>query len=54
MDQLDRLIGYLRTVHFFCYYCGEEFDDEEETLRKCGQKHLRGKKNHDGDAMNGK
>jgi len=43
--KLDRLIGYLRKVHFFCYYCGEEFDDEEELNRKCGQKHFRGKKN---------
>lgn len=53
IDQLDRFIGYLRLVHFYCYYCGEEFDDEEETSRKCGLKHLRGKKNHDGDTMNG-
>jgi len=52
VDQLDRFIGYVRKVHCYCYYCGEEFDDEEETLRKCGMKHLRGKKNHDGEAMN--
>ena len=36
-EQLDRLIYYLRFVHLFCYYCGEEFDDEDELLRRCGK-----------------
>jgi len=41
---LDRLVTYMRKVHFFCYYCGEEYDDDDELLKRCGQKHLRGKK----------
>jgi len=44
VDILDRLIAYLRFVHWFCYYCGEEYEDEDELLRKCGQTHWRGRK----------
>jgi len=43
VEQLDRIIMYLRKVHYFCYYCGEEYDDEDELNRKC-EKHLRGRK----------
>lgn len=38
---MDVRIHYLRFVHIFCYYCGEEFLDFEEMARKCGGKHLR-------------
>ncbi|KAL6071930.1 splicing factor 1 isoform X1 [Balamuthia mandrillaris] len=41
-DRLDKNIAYLRKVHSFCYYCAEEFEDEEELTRQCGEKHLRG------------
>jgi len=43
-ETLDRGITYLRRVHFFCYYCGEEFEDEDELVGKCGIVHLRGRK----------
>jgi len=43
-ERLDRLIWYLRRVHLFCYYCGEQFDDEDEMYRRCGSIHLRGSK----------
>ncbi|EGC30217.1 hypothetical protein DICPUDRAFT_58394 [Dictyostelium purpureum] len=41
IEKLDRTILYLRYVHFYCYYCSEEFSDECETIRKCGTIHLR-------------
>jgi len=34
---------YLRSVHFVCYYCGEEFDDEDDIRRRCGTVHIRGR-----------
>lgn len=43
-ETLDQRIAYLRHVHFYCYYCGEEYEDLQELHRKCGVKHLRGKK----------
>jgi hypothetical protein len=43
-EALDQRIAYLRKVHFYCYYCGEEYDDPQELQRKCASKHLRGKK----------
>jgi len=43
VEQLDRIIIYLRKVHTFCYYCGDEFADEDELTRKC-ERHLRGAK----------
>jgi len=42
LEKLDRFIGYLRKVHCFCYYCGEEYSDEDELEMKCGPIHLRG------------
>eukprot|EP01112_Ceratiomyxa_fruticulosa_P007893 TRINITY_DN2055_c0_g4_i1.p1 TRINITY_DN2055_c0_g4~~TRINITY_DN2055_c0_g4_i1.p1 ORF type:complete len:1115 (-),score=317.45 TRINITY_DN2055_c0_g4_i1:61-3405(-) len=41
LEQLERIIYYLRSVHSFCYYCGEEFEDEDDVMRKCGPIHLR-------------
>ena len=34
--QLDLLILYLRRVHSYCFYCGEEYDDERMLASKCG------------------
>ena len=39
---LDRLIAYLRAVHFFCYYSGEEGEDEWHVVRRCGVVYRRG------------
>jgi len=44
VELLDKRIAYLRRVHFYCYYCGEEYEDEQDLKRKCGQKHLRGRR----------
>lgn len=44
IEQLDRMIFYLRKVHFFCYYCGEDYESEEDLIRKCGDKHMRRQK----------
>mmetsp|Transcript_34343 Transcript_34343/g.55549 ORF Transcript_34343/g.55549 Transcript_34343/m.55549 type:complete len:346 (+) Transcript_34343:1541-2578(+) len=43
-DLLDRLIWYLRGVHAMCYYCGEEFESEDELTGKCGKLHMRKQK----------
>lgn len=54
--QLNRNITYLRRVHLFCFYCGEQFDSEEEMRRMCGDKpHLRAKRraNHEASAEEG-
>jgi DNA-directed RNA polymerase subunit RPC12/RpoP len=32
---------YLRRVHSYCFYCGEEYDDERTLAAKCGPAHLR-------------
>lgn len=32
---------YLRKVHSYCFYCGEEYDDERTLAAKCGPAHLR-------------
>jgi len=50
-QKLDQLVTYMRDVHNFCYYCGEEYEDEDELHRKCGHKHLRGKKK-ESDSVN--
>eukprot|EP01119_Soliformovum_irregulare_P005406 TRINITY_DN1716_c0_g1_i11.p1 TRINITY_DN1716_c0_g1~~TRINITY_DN1716_c0_g1_i11.p1 ORF type:complete len:505 (+),score=175.41 TRINITY_DN1716_c0_g1_i11:129-1643(+) len=39
--KLDRMIVYLRRVHFYCYYCAEEYDGEDDLRRRCGKKHIR-------------
>jgi hypothetical protein len=41
--RLDLQIAYLRLVHLFDYYSGEEFDDECEMVRLAGFCHLRRK-----------
>eukprot|EP00005_Dracoamoeba_jomungandri_P011337 CAMPEP_0174272846 /NCGR_PEP_ID=MMETSP0439-20130205/52543_1 /TAXON_ID=0 /ORGANISM="Stereomyxa ramosa, Strain Chinc5" /LENGTH=651 /DNA_ID=CAMNT_0015363639 /DNA_START=528 /DNA_END=2483 /DNA_ORIENTATION=+ len=41
--RLNINIVYLRKVHLFCYYCGTQFEDEEELQRCCGVRHLRSK-----------
>lgn len=35
-QQLDLLLLYLRRVHAYCLYCGEEYDDERMLAAKCG------------------
>ena len=35
------LLLYLRRVHSYCFYCGEEYDDERTLAAKCGPQHLR-------------
>ncbi len=38
------LLLYLRRVHAYCYYCGEEYDDERILASRCGPQHLRNAK----------
>jgi len=40
-QHLDLLLLYLRKVHSYCFYCGEEYDDERTLAAKCGPAHLR-------------
>lgn len=40
-QHLDLLILYLRRVHSYCFYCGEEYDDERTLAAKCGPQHIR-------------
>lgn len=40
-QHLDLLLLYLRRVHAYCFYCGEEYDDERTLSAKCGPAHLR-------------
>ena len=35
--KLDLLLLYLRRIHSFCFYCGEEYEDERILSMKCGQ-----------------
>jgi len=28
-------------VHAYCFYCGEEYDDERMLAAKCGPQHIR-------------
>ena len=35
-QQLDLFLLYLRRVHSYCFYCGEEYDDERMLASKCG------------------
>lgn len=34
--KLDFLLLYLRRVHAYCLYCGEEFEDERMLSTRCG------------------
>jgi len=43
-QHLDLLLLYLRRVHGYCFYCGEEYDDERMLAAKCGPQHLRNAK----------
>lgn len=38
------LLLYLRRVHAYCFYCGEEYDDERMLAAKCGPQHIRSAK----------
>lgn len=40
-QRLDILLVYLRRVHAYCLYCGEEYEDERMLSTKCGPQHLR-------------
>lgn len=40
-QKLDLLLLYLRRVHAYCFYCGEEYEDERMLAAKCGPQHLR-------------
>lgn len=39
--QLDLQILYLRRVHAYCFYLGEEYEDERTLAAKIGPQHLR-------------
>ncbi len=39
--KLDVYLLYLRRVHAYCFYCGEEYDDERMLASKCGPQHIR-------------
>ena len=43
-QQLDIMLLYLRRVHAYCFYCGEEYDDERMLASKCGPQHIRSSK----------
>lgn len=40
-QHLDLLLLYLRRVHAYCLYCGEDYEDERTLAAKCGPQHLR-------------
>ena len=50
-DLLDISISYLRQVHLYCYYCGEEFDNELQMAHRCGIIHLRGSGTDENDTF---
>ena len=39
--RLDLLLLYLRRVHAYCLYCGEEYEDERMLATRCGPQHIR-------------
>ena len=39
--KLDLLLLYMRRVHAFCLYCGEEYEDERMLSTRCGPQHIR-------------
>eukprot|EP00002_Diphylleia_rotans_P013090 TRINITY_DN2547_c0_g1_i1.p1 TRINITY_DN2547_c0_g1~~TRINITY_DN2547_c0_g1_i1.p1 ORF type:complete len:499 (+),score=118.11 TRINITY_DN2547_c0_g1_i1:728-2224(+) len=51
-ELLDTNIFYLRKVHNFCFYCGEEHFDAIELVKKCGTIHIRGKHSKTDDPAN--
>ncbi|RUP47312.1 hypothetical protein BC936DRAFT_145866 [Jimgerdemannia flammicorona] len=34
-DKLDRLVAYLRAKHFYCFWCGAQYTDEEDLGGAC-------------------
>lgn len=40
-QKLDFLLLYLRRVHAYCLYCGEEYEDERMLSTRCGPQHIR-------------
>lgn len=40
-QKLDLLLLYLRRVHSYCLYCGEEYEDERMLSTRCGPQHIR-------------
>jgi len=41
VEEVNKGILYLRSVHLFCFYCASSYDDEEEMMKKCGERHYR-------------
>lgn len=39
--KLDLLLLYMRRVHSYCLYCGEEYEDERMLSTRCGPQHIR-------------
>lgn len=39
--KLDLALLYLRRVHSYCLYCGEEYEDERMLSTRCGPQHIR-------------
>lgn len=39
--RLDLLLLYMRRVHSYCLYCGEEYEDERMLSTRCGPQHIR-------------
>lgn len=40
-QKLDIMLLYLRRVHSYCLYCGEEYEDERMLSTRCGPQHIR-------------
>ncbi|KAI9317381.1 hypothetical protein BX666DRAFT_1877308 [Dichotomocladium elegans] len=34
-DRLERLVGYLRTEHMYCFWCGAKYDDQQDLAENC-------------------
>eukprot|EP01125_Pyxidicula_operculata_P020155 TRINITY_DN7399_c0_g1_i1.p2 TRINITY_DN7399_c0_g1~~TRINITY_DN7399_c0_g1_i1.p2 ORF type:complete len:113 (+),score=21.40 TRINITY_DN7399_c0_g1_i1:581-919(+) len=34
-DRLEELLDYMRTIHYYCYYCGSRYDDENQLTKYC-------------------
>ena len=35
VEEVNKGILYLRSVHLFCFYCASSYDDEEEMVEQC-------------------
>lgn len=40
-QRLDLLLLYMRRVHAYSFYEGEEYDDERMLATRCGPQHIR-------------